>query len=440
LTVAGSTNYSYDANGNPNQTGNSIGPNNELLSDGTWNYSYDLNGNLIGKTGVAGGADAGLTWTYSYDAANELIGATETNSQSQTLVQASYTYDVFGHRIASSIALNGGSATVTQYVYNGDTLWATQNASGALMDAYIGGDQANQFFAQYDSSNGVLWYLNGHLGSVRALMNNSGQATDSLVYDAFGNLTSQSNPSQEPLLGFQGMQFDSTVGLNYDWHRWYNPQTQQWMTQDPLLLQPGPNPHEFVNNAPTVSTDPNGEWLTVEDDAVPKWRSWLQEIGLHPFTKELPKDHWYNVSHPYGLVVSYNADPLVKYMIDEASNHRYREILRALISHGTQTAMRGNSGWGSEYVTLDDEQLHEMQQAEAQITSPQTYRRNNYVSTSFWSYAPQAFAQGGWRWLHHHRRPVNGRVYPFPACGQREADRGEWRTVCVLEDRRQGGV
>jgi YD repeat-containing protein len=122
-----------------------------------------------------------LTWTYSYDAANELIGATETNSQSQTLVQASYTYDVFGHRIASSIALNGGSVTVTQYIYNGDALWATQNASGALLDAYIGGDRANQFFAQYDSSNGVLWYLNDHLGSVRALMNNSGQATDSLA-------------------------------------------------------------------------------------------------------------------------------------------------------------------------------------------------------------------------------------------------------------------
>src|SRR5579875_2198887 len=29
--------------------------------------------------------------------------------------------------------------------------------------------------------------------------------------------------------------------LNYEWHRWYNTQTGQWLTQDPLGLQAGPS-------------------------------------------------------------------------------------------------------------------------------------------------------------------------------------------------------
>src|SRR5436309_1822557 len=81
-----------DAVGNPTNGGDTVGPDNEVLTDGTWNYSYDANGNLSGKSGVSGGPDAGLNWTYTYDPANELTSAFETNSQNQTLVSASYSY------------------------------------------------------------------------------------------------------------------------------------------------------------------------------------------------------------------------------------------------------------------------------------------------------------------------------------------------------------
>ena len=60
-------NYTYDANGNRTGGNNVIGPNNQLLSDGTWNYTYDADGNLIQKVGVASGPDHGITWTYTYD-------------------------------------------------------------------------------------------------------------------------------------------------------------------------------------------------------------------------------------------------------------------------------------------------------------------------------------------------------------------------------------
>src|SRR6185437_7741315 len=40
LITAGSVGYRYDANGNPTNTGDMVGANNELSSDGTWSYSY----------------------------------------------------------------------------------------------------------------------------------------------------------------------------------------------------------------------------------------------------------------------------------------------------------------------------------------------------------------------------------------------------------------
>ena len=48
-------NYSYDADGNRIGGNNVIGPDNQLLSDGTWNYTYDADGNLIEKVGVSTG-------------------------------------------------------------------------------------------------------------------------------------------------------------------------------------------------------------------------------------------------------------------------------------------------------------------------------------------------------------------------------------------------
>jgi hypothetical protein len=39
--------YSFDANGNRNMTGHTVGSNNRLTTDGTYNYSYDNEGNRI---------------------------------------------------------------------------------------------------------------------------------------------------------------------------------------------------------------------------------------------------------------------------------------------------------------------------------------------------------------------------------------------------------
>src|ERR1700677_474256 len=49
------------------------------------------------------------------------------------------------------------------------------------------------------------------------------------------------------------------TGLYYARARYYNPQTGQWMSQDPLGFDAGDsNLSRYVNNAPTNATDPSG--------------------------------------------------------------------------------------------------------------------------------------------------------------------------------------
>ncbi len=71
---------SYDGNGNPTNTGDSVGAGNRLLSDGTWNYTYDANGNTLTQVGVSGGSQAGKNEVdYDYDIGNRLIEGDQQN-------------------------------------------------------------------------------------------------------------------------------------------------------------------------------------------------------------------------------------------------------------------------------------------------------------------------------------------------------------------------
>ncbi len=236
-----------------------------------------------------------MTWTYGYDAANELIGATETNSQSQTLVQASYTYDVFGHRIASSVALNGGSATVTQYVYNGDTLWAQLTSDGALQDFYVAGDRADQWLATIDGSGAVGYDLTDHLGSIRDVMNTSGQVIASADYDAFGNAVTVSNPSQLGSLMYAGYFWNPEIAAYTDGARIYGPDLHRFWTQDPSGLGPDSNNYRYVKNGPTNATDPTGRFLVAQSEkGALKVQSHLQsKFGLRSWVSQLSSGRYY---------------------------------------------------------------------------------------------------------------------------------------------------
>ena len=54
------------------------------------------------------------------------------------------------------------------------------------------------------------------LGSVREIVDTSGNVQDQIVYDSFGNIVTETNVSNGDRFKFAGMQYDSTTVWYYD--------------------------------------------------------------------------------------------------------------------------------------------------------------------------------------------------------------------------------
>jgi RHS repeat-associated protein len=270
LIQAGSQSYTWDANGNQTGPGVVLGPDNELLSDGTWNYTYDAAGNLIQKASM----DGSTTWTYGYDDANQMIAAAEVVN-GVTVTSVAYSYDVFGNRIWAMVT-QGSGTTYQHFVYDpSNTLYADEDGSGTVQTWYVADVQGpDTWLARVDNtgSGQSAWLLGDHQGSVTTVEAMASGAYTQPTYDAFGNTTNvayydvtgtpttvTAAPAQG-LLGFQGGQWDSVVLLYHfgSYGRDYDPEMQQWTTDDRRGLQPGPNEREFVSDDPTNFTDPTG--------------------------------------------------------------------------------------------------------------------------------------------------------------------------------------
>jgi RHS repeat-associated protein len=265
LTAAGSNSYSFDANGNRTMTGYQVGPDNEITSDGVWNYQYDPQGNEVGKTGVSGGPDAGISWVYGYNNSNQLTSATEYSSGVQQ-VQVSLFYDVFGNEVEEDVT-QSGTTTVTKYAFNvlsgqGNS-WADLNSSNQVQIRREYLDAVNTVFARIGSDGTEAWYLSDHLGSVRGLMNNSGSLIDTITYDAWGKISNESGPTTGDRFKFAGGQWDANISEYHFDARWYDPATGRWSSADPLGLLPDSNPYRYVGNNATNTTDRAGLYPSI---------------------------------------------------------------------------------------------------------------------------------------------------------------------------------
>ncbi len=266
MTGNGSTTYAYDANGSRNNGSYTVGANNEIASDGTWTYYYDANGNLIEKTqGVSA-----ETWYYTYNNRNQMTSAMQYTAPGGTLLETvNYKYDVFGDLITESVTASGTTTTTNTafrivnpspgIVHDVNQALADLNTSDALLTRYLFDNLSTSPIA-YLNSGGVVWLLKDNLGSTIVAMNNSGTVLATATYDAFGNMTVLSGTgSSLGVILFAGYRFDAEAGLLAAHWRWYNPETEQWTTVDPIGFAAGdPDTRRYVANDATTYADSSG--------------------------------------------------------------------------------------------------------------------------------------------------------------------------------------
>jgi RHS repeat-associated protein len=251
--------FSFDLTGNRTIAGYQTTANNRLQTDGRSTFEYDHEGNLIRATDLA----TGNVMAYTFDHRNRLTRAVETDSAGAVLMSAEYQYDPFNRRVAKLVDPDGdGPAAVnaSHFVYDGPHIALEFNAAGDLVRRVLHGDLIDQIFAEDLISTGqTLWSLTDHLGTIRDVVDDAGAVLNHLTYNAFGEITSETNAAVDHFFSFTGREFDSETGNYYYRARYYDPRTGRFLSEDPIGFASGDeNLYRYVFNEPSNYADPLG--------------------------------------------------------------------------------------------------------------------------------------------------------------------------------------
>jgi RHS repeat-associated protein len=106
------------------------------------------------------------------------------------------------------------------------------------------------------------YYILDALGHTRLLLDNTGNITDTYVYDAWGNLlkgSEWSSPNPFTWNGAYGYEWIEFTGLFHVGAREYDPRTARWLQRDPADAGGGhPNVYLYCKNEPLNKIDPTG--------------------------------------------------------------------------------------------------------------------------------------------------------------------------------------
>ena len=132
------------------------------------------------------------------------------------LSTSQYTYDAFNNRIGVSVN-NGSGAVQTWTAYDGANPYADFNSSGQVTHRYLYSPAVDAVLADVSTSRhrNHLLGVGRRAGQCTRRGQRQGAVIDHIQYDSFGNILSQSNPSNGDRFKYAQQQADAT-GLDYD--------------------------------------------------------------------------------------------------------------------------------------------------------------------------------------------------------------------------------
>jgi RHS repeat-associated protein len=216
----------------------------DLDSTAEANYTYDADGNLIQKS------LKGEQTLYHYDYNNRLTKITHPDGS-----VSEYTYDTEGRRIKSN-----EKGVVTHYFYDGNNVILERDSSGNTKATYtraLGFNGGIGSIISNRSEGKDYYYHYDGQGSVAHLTDASGVVIMVYIYDALGNVISQTGSLTQGYQ-FQTKEYSSPTGLVYFGARYYDSLIGRFITPDPLGMADGPNLYLYVNNNPVNWLDPYG--------------------------------------------------------------------------------------------------------------------------------------------------------------------------------------
>ncbi|MDQ2881220.1 MAG: DUF6531 domain-containing protein [Actinomycetota bacterium] len=254
---AGNVRYEYDAQGRVTlrqQKRLSAKPR-------TWRYSWDAEDRLVAVT-----TPDGQRWRYQYDPLGRRVAKQRLSDDNVTVVeQVDFTWD--GPVLVEQTHTDTWSET-SDVASSRTTVWdwepgtfrpVSQTERTALRDASQNWVD-ERFYA----------IVTDLVGTPTELVDADGDIAWHPRATLWGRLPSPGSGEVDCPLRFPGQYFDTETQLHYNYHRYYDPATARYESNDPLGLKGDANPSAYVSN-PIFWTDPLG--LAPSDYARGKWMS-----------------------------------------------------------------------------------------------------------------------------------------------------------------------
>jgi RHS repeat-associated protein len=236
-----------------------------LRRAGHTHFDYDTRGRLV-RTLRTTPSGARQVWHYRYGMGDRLIEAVNPAGH-----RWQYRYDALGRRIAKQRVNDDGSLIEeTRFAWDGDVLVEQEQLSSGVVTAttwdYEPGtwspisQDRRTFYAdapQHVIDRQFHVIITDLVGAPTELLTQDGRVDWRRHSGLWGNHYRTAGSGTNCVLRFPGQYHDHETGLDYNAHRYYDPETGRYITPDPLGLDPAPNHHAYVTN-PLAYLDPLG--------------------------------------------------------------------------------------------------------------------------------------------------------------------------------------
>jgi RHS repeat-associated protein len=275
----GTSRFAYEADGRIARAERERGPAEEFTYDLAGNIAADRNG-LNGAAPVGPQLTAGLKMRYyGKDGRLERIGETRydwdadgrlgerregqqrwryewtpeghlRNVQTPGGQRWKYEYDAFGRRVKKI-----GPDGTTRYVWDGEAIAEEIHEGGTATDWVYEPGSFRPLLKQDEGK--ICQCITDQVGTPRELLTRDGTVTWSAFLTTWGEVGETAKGTADCPIRFQGQWFDAESGLHYNFHRYYDPETGQYLSPDPIGLNGGTRLYGYVHN-PLMWVDPLG--------------------------------------------------------------------------------------------------------------------------------------------------------------------------------------
>ncbi|GAB2914128.1 DUF6531 domain-containing protein [Streptomyces mayteni] len=269
--------YAYDASGNqtfaawptdhagPEAQGDRVYRGTRITRAGSVRYAHDQVGRITSRRRIRLSRKPDV-WRYRWDAEDRL---TSVITPDGTVWR--YRYDPLGRRVAKQRLAADGTSVVEEvrFTWDGPLVAEQTTTAGDLahpvtltwdhdgLHPITQTERLTDAASQEEIDNRFFAIVSDLVGTPTELVDETGDVAWRSRRNLWGITAWQDSGTAYTPLRFPGQYHDPETGLHYNYHRYYDPETARYITQDPLGLIPAPNPATYVSN-PYSWADPLG--------------------------------------------------------------------------------------------------------------------------------------------------------------------------------------